>query len=544
MSVRVMRSPIATWAARSAPAASLRFVEFLGESDVRRKVGLVTVFRAGHMAVCWALGVAVIGGCARVEPTHDYGRAKDLIRQETGCDTVYDPGDESVVQAKVEELLQGGLTVDKAVSLALLNNPAFQSLFLDIGVSRADLVQSSLFTNPTLSFGGLLPEGGGRSRLTASGAQQIVDLWQIPVRKKIAQDQLDQTVLAIAFRATTLTAEVKSQYYRVLALQQAESITQRYVKLVEETVDLVRRRFEAGEASFFDVNLAKENVVDARLELVDLERQRRVAEAGLVHMMGLSRRLQQCTYADQLPELTSLGADYGTLLSLADSQRLDAQVASWKVNAADEEIVREYLRIFPDITLGFDFERIESRALPGRTILADTARDSVAAGTLTAPTIQSRGQRNLERGQIIDSVLGPAIAATLPIMDQNQAQIAKARVRALQARKDQNDVLDLIAEQVREALAVAESSAELVRMYEEEGVPQARENVDGSRSVFQAGEQNVLVLIEAQEVLIRRQLANVNARRDLASALAQLESAIGGRLPLTGPAATTQPSPQ
>ena len=530
------------WAARQGLAPHARFVELVDEKDVSGKVDLVTVFRPGHIVGCWGLGMAIFAGCARVEPARDYARAKGLIHQQTGYETVYDPGDEFVVQSRVEGLLEGGLTVDKAVGLALLNNPAFQSLFLDIGASRADFVQSTLFTNPSFSFGGLLPEGGGRSRLTASGAQQIVDLWQIPVRTKIAGDQLEQTVRAIAFRATTFTAEVKAQYYQVLALQQAESFIEEYVKLVEETVDLVKRRFEGGEASFFDVNLARENVVDARLELVGLEQQRRVAEAGLLHMLGLSRQLQQCVYADALPGLTPLGADYVTLLSLADSQRLDAQIATWKVSAADEEIVREYLRIFPDIALGFEFERVESRGIPGRKILADTARESVAAGTLTAPPIQSRGQRNLERSQIIDTVLGPAITATLPIMDQNQAQIAKARVRALQARKDQNDVLDLIAEQVREAMAIAESSAKLVRMYEAEGLPQARENVEGSRSVFQAGEQSVLILIEAQEVLIRRQLAYVNARRDLASALAQLESAIGGRLPSPVSAEATQPS--
>ena len=506
-------------------------VEPVAMGGTPERASLVMVFRAGRVALCFGLAVAAVGGCARVEPGKDYGRAKDLIRQQTGNDAVYDPGDETVVQAKVDELLQGGLTVEKAVSLALLNNPAFQSLFLEIGASRADLVQSALFTNPSLSFGGLFPEGGGRSRLVASGAQQIADLWQIPVRKKIAQSQLEQTVLSIAFRATTFTAEVKAQYYQVLALRQAESITRDHVKLVEESVDLVQRRFEAGEASFFDVNLAKANVVDARLELVDLGRQRAVAEAGLLHMLGASRRMQQCVFADSLPGLGPLSADYVTLLAMADSQRLDAQMASCKVQAAEDEIVREYLRIFPDVTMGFDFERVESRGIPGRTILADTARDSVAAGTLTAPTIQSRGQRNLERGQIIDTVLGPTITATLPIMDQNQAQIAKARVRALQARKDQNDLLDLIAQQVRQSLAVAQSSAELVRMYEVEGLPQARENVEGSRNVFQAGEQSVLILIEAQEILIRRQIAYVNALRDLAAALAQLESAIGGQLP-------------
>ena len=115
-------------------------------------------------------------------PTDDYAHASALIRQRVGAETVYDPQSDSLVEARVEELLKDGVSVDEAVQIALLNNKEFQSRFQEIGVSKADLVQSALLTNPTLSFSARFPEGGGRSNLSFGMAQELVDLWQIPVR--------------------------------------------------------------------------------------------------------------------------------------------------------------------------------------------------------------------------------------------------------------------------------------------------------------------------------------------------------------------------
>ena len=90
------------------------------------------------------------------------------------------------------DLLREPLTVDDAVQVALLNNPSFQAGVAAVGASRADVVQSALFTNPSVSFGLAFPDAGGRSRLTAGLAQQISDLWQIPIRKKIAEAEVQK----------------------------------------------------------------------------------------------------------------------------------------------------------------------------------------------------------------------------------------------------------------------------------------------------------------------------------------------------------------
>jgi cobalt-zinc-cadmium efflux system outer membrane protein len=150
-------------------------------------------------------------GCAKVDPKPDHERASQLITERTGERESYDPTADAIVAEKVTALFSDGLTIDEAVRLALLNSPVLQSIFQEIGASRADIVQAGLLTNPSFSLLGQLPEGGGRVKLNLGFGQELVDFWQIPVRKKIAELQLEQAILRVVQQAVDLTADAKTQ---------------------------------------------------------------------------------------------------------------------------------------------------------------------------------------------------------------------------------------------------------------------------------------------------------------------------------------------
>jgi cobalt-zinc-cadmium efflux system outer membrane protein len=483
--------------------------------------------------------VVLAAGCARVEPSGDYRAAVRCISQRVGVDQVYDPAADELTDAKVTELLDGGLTVDEAVRVALLRNRGFQSLFLSIGASRADVVQSRLLTNPSLGFSARFPEGGGRSNLTLSFAQELLDLWQIPVRARIAEEQLRQTVLEVAREAIALATDVRIKCYEFIALERAEQIATENVQLVEQSLALAQARLRAGEAGQLDVNLLRASLLDVQTNLIGISRDRTVARAALGRLLGLSRWPQPWRLNDALNAPEGDIPPDGDLLLLAMRERLDAQVTASKVKAAEAELRRQYLSVFPSLSVGLEGERLERRALPGRKVFANTARASVRQGQLTAPDIQTRGERNAERSQIIDTLLGPTLQVTLPIWDQNQAQIAKAGFKAQQTRKEYEDVLDGVAQEVEQAAVIARAAAALTDFYNRQGLPQAQENLDIARQAYEAGEQGIVTLIEAQEFLIRQRLAASNVVRDYRIALAELERAVGGRL---SAAAATQPA--
>jgi cobalt-zinc-cadmium efflux system outer membrane protein len=220
--------------------------------------------------------------------------------------------------------------------------------------------------------------------------------------------------------------------------------------------------------------------------------------------------------------------DDAFFIDQALSNRLDVRLATSQLAAAESELERQFLDVFPALAIGLQAERTDRRALSGRNLLADTARASVVAGQLTAPTIQSKGQRDLVRRQIIDFLLGPSIDVTLPIFDQNQAGIARARNDVMARRKELEDLEDEVARQAGEASVRARTAAELVRFYEGEALPLVSENLENARRLYLEGEQGVIVLLEAQEMLIQQRRAYVDVLRDYAIALAELDRVTGG----------------
>ncbi len=475
------------------------------------------------------IGVAamLVPACATVDPRSDYARSRALVTEATGAEEIYDPAAEQESDEQIRAMLEDGLSIDEAERIALLNNRGLRTAFLEIGASRADVVQSGLLSNPSLGLSLRFPEGGGRSNLTAGLGQQIVDLWQIPVRKRLAEAELEQIILAAAERAVRLSAEVKQAYYQLIAAKKAETLTRENLELVQRSVELAQARFDAGEVGQIDVNLVRANLISVQLAAMTVKREREQATNQLGRLLGLSRSHPPLELSDTWPEIVPLTLDEDQALLAALEHRLDARVAALRVKAADAELEKECRSVFPNITLGLEAERPERRALPGRTILADTARASIGSGGLTAPGIQSRSERRRERSQIIDLLLGPTLDVTLPIWDQNQAQIAKAKYKTRQMRAAYEDLLDGVALEVANALSVMRSAQELVQFHETEALPQARQSVEAARATYEAGEQGILVLIDAQETLIGQQRSEVIALRDFAQARAELERAVG-----------------
>lgn len=486
--------------------------------------------------------LALISGCVTVDPRADYLRTRDFVKQQTGMIDIYDPTSDEDVDQHIQELFQEGLSVDEASGIALLNNKGLQSLFQEIGIARADVVQSGLLTNPTLSFGVRFPEGGGRSELTAGLAQQIVDLWQIPVRKRIAQSRLEQTVFLVTRRAQELVASVHREYYHLIAVERALALTREHAALAEKSLSVAQTRLDLGEADPFELNLARGSLLDIRVDLTKLEGDRDVAEIALARSLGLSRSDAPWTLSTPLPQPRSLTLEDAAMVVQATAERLDVQRAEFALQAAEDEFVRQCRNVFPSIVLGITGERTERRSLPGRDVLADTARSSISAGQLTAPSIQSRSQRAQERSQFIDALLGATVSMTLPIWDQNQTGIARARFAVVQRRKELEDLQNGIGIAVWDALSRARTSATIASLYETEIKPNDSSNIEGARTLYEAGQQNILVLLDAQEALIHHQRRYVDGLKDYSISIVDLELALGGPLGVIDGLSSEDPS--
>ncbi|MCX5769785.1 MAG: TolC family protein, partial [Candidatus Hydrogenedentes bacterium] len=417
--------------------------------------------------------------------------------------------------------------------VALLNNKWFQPQFQGIGVSRAELVQSGLLTNPKLMFSARFPEGGGRSNLTFGLAQDLVEIWQLPLRKRIARDQLEQTVLTVVRSAVDLAARVKTAYYQLRVVQENEKVVAENVALLERSAHLAEGRFNAGESTILDLNLIRSNVLQGTISLESARRDAQVNAAAFEHLLGLGLNQAEVKLVDALPSAAEPVADDKTLVELALKTRLDVRAASLEIDTAAREIRRQRRGALPGVSVGLEAERTEMRAPRSLKPLAtdfDFSNPSQALQDYALQQFEAHRDRELEKRQNIDLLLGPSVELTLPVFDQNRAQIAKARYQFAQKQKDYEELLLEVVQEVRQAAATVRASQELLRMSLQEAVPLAEKNVDTAQRMYEAGEETVLALLLAQQSLNQQQQAAIRVAGDYAVALADLEKAVGGTL--------------
>lgn len=472
-----------------------------------------------------SVALVVIGGCATVNPRSDYERVARHVTEAAGRERIYQPEDNELVAEIVVGLCQDGITVEEAVEISLLNSPALQAAFMDVGLARADIVQAGLFSNPFVGISARFPDGGGLANIEASVAQNIAELWQIPIRKRAAERSLDRAILDLARSAANLGADAKAAYYEAVGADELHRIAQENLSIAQDLLELALARQEAGATNELDVNLSRSLALDADIEVERARLASADARRALATLLGLVSRADELFLVDALPDAYPKIADAPSLVELARAWRLDLRAAREAVALAQAQLDEQYRLVWPVVELGLELEREDRRAQGGRDVLADTARASIANGGLTAPEIQPRSERQSEHGQ--NTIFGPSLGIELPIFDQNQAQIARAQYALQQARKTLDAVDRAVTQEVRGAADRALTTWRLMQKFLEQSVPLAQSNLELSREAYRAGRASFLSVLEAQRLSLETRSGLVGAAQAAAIAVPELERTIG-----------------
>ncbi len=439
------------------------------------------------------LAVSTVG-CATVKPAADFARSRQLIQETTSVRGTFDPDAPPMTTADIEGVLADGLSLDEAVRLALVNSRRLQAEFMRIGVAKADWVQAGLLSNPSLEAAVMFPVGGGRSNIQASFAQNLLQALRIPVKKQIAQRQLDEAVLTIARRAGELAADTRGAYYDAVAADETLRVSRESLDVVNRSLEAIVRQRAAGMSNSLDENLGRGQALAADLATRNARLDAANARRKLAQLLSLDRDNTSLQLTDTLtvPPLALSSPD--ELIAAARQHRLDLQAAKATVDATAATLAFEKSRALPDINLGGSMERMERRG-------GDPAG--------------------------IDVIAGPMLSLEIPIFDQNQAQVARAYYLHLQAVKIYEDLDLAIAQEVRGAIDHATTAQDNVAFYRDKLLPQAQEGFQLANDSFAAGRANLLMLLESQRVAIESRRSYIAVQRDAANARAQLQRSLG-----------------
>jgi len=425
-------------------------------------------------------------GCATVDAEQDYERAGRLIGAATGVESVYRPGDDDEIRERVAELLGSGLELREAVEIALLNNPELQRSFYAIGVSRADLVQAGLLPNPTLGFALRFPLSGGLTEIESELGQEIADLWRIAPEMRAAEEELAASILAVAREATALSTHTRIAYFRTQAARELLAIAGENLEVAQSLLLVSRAREEAGAGTQLEVNVAFSEMGSVRLDQLDAELELRAALMELSSALGLEVTLRESELVTALSEPPRWSADEEALVAVAMQQRLDLKAAERALGAAEARLEIELRGRFPSVELGLTYER------------ADGA-----------------------------SALGPTAGIELPIFDQNQAQIAKARFLLSAARKNLDALRLAVRREVLDTYRRGRIEWETAAFFAAELLPHSEQNMGLSLEAYGEDKISFLSALTAQQRFLEARSEYVARKLRSAVVRPELEQALG-----------------
>lgn len=325
-----------------------------------------------------------------------------------------------------------------------------------------------------------------------TATQLIYDFGRVPglMAQAEASEQASQADERVV--AQTIAMNVRVAYYSVLAAQQLVDVGEETVRNQQKHVDQVRRFFDAGQRTRFDLTSVELNLSNAQLGLV------RARNAIGVAKIRLN---------------TAIGADERVDFTVVEPDRSDSEFE----RKPSEDLIREAERRRPEITRAD--AQVRAQRAAARAARAGYLPTVSALGGVTGAKVEGFDTGyNWYVGVGLNWNLFNGLNTTKQVAE---AQAGEDMAAALRASARQAIVADV--EEQRLAIDDAQARVELARRT----VATASDRLQQAEHRFETGAGDVLELDDAQIMLTNAKAQSVQARYDLAIAGARLTRALG-----------------
>lgn len=414
------------------------------------------------------------------------------IQDRIGKEVQWYQGDETdlQVQEKIESLLENELGVDEAVQIALLNNPHIQTIFEQIGISQADLVEAGLFSNPIFDLFIRYPtKKSFVSDIEYTITASFIDLFLIPLRKKVAKAELEQTTLRVTNEILDVAFEVEHSFYELQAAEQMLKMTQSIADLTSIQSEIASRQKAIHNINSLELQQIQSRFLDAKVQVARIQNEIISLKERMNKLLGLSQDVQY-RISHHLPELDYHGLPVDRLECVAFRERLDLQAARFEVIRLSRKLGVEQWWVYTNGRVGIAGER-----------------DPDGLNTI-----------------------GPAFSGALPIFNYGQA--ARMRLRAeLGQAQDKLETLEIhILSEVREAHKLLMNNLKVIHDYRDQILPLQNKILESSEELYNVMGLGVDHLLENKRQELQAYNNYIMSLRDYWKARVQLDKALGGKL--------------
>lgn len=457
---------------------------------------------------------AMLAGCAKFTPdggmsTVQYVAEKGLQKD---VDRIRNDADAAAAEARVRGILASGLTADKAVQVALLNNRGLQAAFAELAMIEAESVEAGLPPSPTFSVGRLVgalaagPTIGSIVEIERHVLVNVLSLITLPRRRDIAEQRFRQAQLRAGEAVLRIAADARRAYFRAVASAQSVAFLEEAKTAAEAASEIAKRLGETGALNKLDQ--AREHVFYADLgaQLAAAKLRRGSDRERLIRLMGLWGNDANLRVPARLPNLPARPKPLQAIEAEAIEKRIDLAIARM-----DLVILAKSYGLTRSTRFINVLEVAGMRSLERET-----------ETTTHPPPEEPEIERAKTRWRSLE------LEIQIPIWDLGQARTRKAEETYLQAVHRIAERAVNIRSEVREAYSGYRGSWDIAMHYQKEVVPLRKIISDETMLRYNAMIADLSALLIDARARIMSNIAAIEAQRDFHIAKADMRVAIIG----------------
>lgn len=357
------------------------------------------------------------------------------------------------------------VTLDDAIKKALDASPRLQSVTAGLDAAKGAEEQAGYWQNPSIGFEAENVAGSGNFSGTDSaeytlGINQTVEIGgKRGARQNAARAFRESANVDVLAERLNLERDVHIAYEEVLAEAEAVKLAYEMEKLAKSVLGSVSKRVNAAAEPEIQRSKAEVAYSTSVIAREQEERQLEVAKQKLVRLWGESD--------------FNISLDHGHFFELESP----APLASY----------REKLNDIPDMQR-LAFAKAEKESL----------LDFERAASIPDPTF-SLGVRDFRESGDQAFVLG--VSLPIPVLNQNQGNIAKARAELSQAESDARQLELSLEQQLIENWQQWDTAYSEANRLQEKLLPAAEKAFRLARSGYNKGKFPYLEVLDAQRTL-------------------------------------------
>ncbi|HYE94082.1 MAG TPA: TolC family protein [Terriglobales bacterium] len=450
----------------------------------------------GRTFVWISLLALSVTGCASVNLSRGFSEVGATVEERAAAKIAWnermDLDDEAA--ARLRTLLQGKLTAEDVLQIALLNNRGLQAMYSDLGVAEADLVQAGLLRNPVFDAAVAFSLGTGRPDLQLGLVFGVLDALYVPLRKRVAAAQFEEAKLRLTGVVLDFVLETRHAFHGYQADEQILELRRTVVQALEASVEVSRRLHAAGNIT--DLAFARDRAALARskLDLRSAEVAARQSRERLNGIMGLSGEQTAWEIDERLPEVPAVSLPIDDAERRAIARSLDLDHARQRIVVAGQQSGYDRaVALIPSLDLGAGAEKEPDEAWK----------------------------------------VGPSVSVAFPIFDQGQARVARGAAELRRAQLEYYALAVRIRATARALVDRVRGAGDRAAYFRDIVLPLQERIVTEAQLQYNAMQLGIFELLRDRQQQIESGVEYVTALREYWTARADLLHLLSGRLPKT-----------